>query len=147
MGKLRIITSVLFRPFETNMSNFLRQSTGLAHRMSIASALRRSINSSSSAQKDFVQELYLRELKSYKPTPQSPQALQNQVRDFTMPSAPSAPAIPTAQDLAQELQTWDSASLVNNDSKPAPVSEVEPSSQSADEFLAFLERDHPPVAH
>lgn len=96
--------------------------------------------------KDFVQELYLRELKSYKPSP-SILSAQNQVREFTMPPAPSAPVLPTSQDVAQELQSWDSASLVNTATTSESGVEVE-SSQSADEFLNFLERDHPaPAAH
>lgn len=63
-----------------------------------------------------------------------------------MPSAPPAPAVPGAQDLAQELQTWDSVSLVNKQTQTAETSEADVSGQSADEFLAFLERDHPPPA-
>nr|AIC33768.1 ATP synthase complex subunit h [Puccinia cf. psidii AE-2014] len=98
--------------------------------------------------KDFVQELYLRELKSYKPSPQTIQAMQNQVRDFTMPSAPPPPVLPSAPDLAQEFQTWDNASLVNNNVQAETSSQLESGwvhflGQTADEFLAFLERDHP----
>ncbi|KAI8452306.1 ATP synthase complex subunit H-domain-containing protein [Phakopsora pachyrhizi] len=111
------------------MSNLIRQTTaGLARRMSVSTPIRRSIVSSTSTNKDFVQELYLRELKSYKPSPQSAQALQNQVRDFSMPPTPPAPSVPTAQDVAQELQSWDNVSLVN-EAKPAAA------------------RDHPPRAH
>jgi hypothetical protein len=67
----------------------------------------------------------LRELKSYKPSPQSLQTLQTQVRDFTMPAAPAAPEVPTAQDIAQEMQTWDSASLVNSQSQSSEATEVD----------------------
>ncbi|KNZ59504.1 hypothetical protein VP01_1717g3 [Puccinia sorghi] len=128
------------------MSSLTRKTTQIARRMTIALPLQRTFVSSSSIKKDFVQELYLRELKSYKPSPQSLQSLQTQVRDFTMPAAPAAPAVPTAQDIAQEMQSWDSASLVNNQSSSSQVTEVDVTGQSADEFLAFLERDHPPPA-
>jgi len=128
------------------MSGITRKTAQVARRMTIALPLQRTFVSSSSIKKDFVQELYLRELKSYKPSPQSLQSLQTQVRDFTMPAAPAAPAVPTAQDIAQEMQSWDSASLVNNQSSSSQATEVDVTGQSADEFLAFLERDHPPPA-
>ncbi|KAH9824849.1 ATP synthase complex subunit H-domain-containing protein [Melampsora americana] len=120
------------------MSNLARTTTRLARSLSLHLPSQRSFTSSSISMKDFVQELYLRELKSYKPSP-SIMSTQNQVREFTMPPTPSAPVLPTSQDVAQELQSWDSASLTGV--------EIE-SSQSADEFLTFLERDHPtPAAH
>ncbi|EGG00006.1 uncharacterized protein MELLADRAFT_75844 [Melampsora larici-populina 98AG31] len=128
------------------MSNIARTSTRLARTLSLHVPSQRSFTSSSLSMKDFVQELYLRELKSYKPSP-SILGAQTQVREFTMPPAPSAPVLPTSQDVAQELQSWDSASLVNTATTSEGGVEVE-SSQSADEFLSFLERDHPaPAAH
>ncbi|KAH9461533.1 hypothetical protein Pst134EA_017833 [Puccinia striiformis f. sp. tritici] len=63
-----------------------------------------------------------------------------------MPAAPAAPEVPSAQDIAQEMQSWDSASLVNNQAPSSDTAEVDVNGQSADEFLAFLERDHPPPA-
>ncbi|KAH9445189.1 hypothetical protein Pst134EA_031720 [Puccinia striiformis f. sp. tritici] len=132
--------------YRSKMSSITRKTTQAARRMTIAFPLRRTFVSSSSIKKDFVQELYLRELKSYKPSTQSLQGLQTQVRDFTMPAAPAAPEVPSAQDIAQEMQSWDSASLVNNQAPSSDTAEVDVNGQSADEFLAFLERDHPPPA-
>ncbi|POW14748.1 hypothetical protein PSTT_02680 [Puccinia striiformis] len=141
--RLSIIVAASYR---SKMSSITRKTTQAARRMTIAFPLRRTFVSSSSIKKDFVQELYLRELKSYKPSTQSLQGLQTQVRDFTMPAAPAAPEVPSAQDIAQEMQSWDSASLVNNQAPSSDTAEVDVNGQSADEFLAFLERDHPPPA-
>ncbi|MBW0529263.1 hypothetical protein O181_068978 [Austropuccinia psidii MF-1] len=123
------------------MSKIINKTAQIAKLLSLSP--QRGFASSSLANKDFVQELYLRELKSYKPSPQTIQAMQNQVRDFTMPSAPPPPVLPSAPDLAQEFQAWDNASLVNNNVQAETSSQLESGGQTADEFLAFLERDHP----
>jgi len=42
---------------------------------------------------DLVQELYLRELKNYKPKPVSSEEMAEQTRKFTTPKAPAIPAV------------------------------------------------------
>ncbi|KAG0145572.1 hypothetical protein CROQUDRAFT_133674 [Cronartium quercuum f. sp. fusiforme G11] len=127
------------------MSNLTRQTARIARSLSLAVVpSQRSFTTSFQTKKDFVQELYLRELKSYKPSP-SISGVQTQVREFTMPPTPPAPYLPTAQDVAQELESWDKASLVNTstiNTQSYGSIEVD-STQSADEYLSFLERDHP----
>lgn len=55
---------------------------------------------------DFVQELYLRELKAYKPTPVKDSDAVGQVQTF---SAPKAPKSPEEADLASSLKEYEDA--------------------------------------
>ena len=55
---------------------------------------------------DFVQELYLKELKAYKPTPVKDSDAQGQVHTFT---APKAPKSPEEADLASSLKEYEDA--------------------------------------
>ncbi|KAE8211284.1 hypothetical protein CF319_g2743 [Tilletia indica] len=71
-----------------------------------ASAFSRSISTSATANKDFVQELYLRELKGYKAPPKAADAHVGQVRDFHTPTAPKAPAAPAAAELSSQLDAY-----------------------------------------
>lgn len=54
---------------------------------------------------DFVQDLYLRELKSYKPTPVKPSDADAHVQKF---SVPNAPASPEEANIASELAEYES---------------------------------------
>ncbi|EJD04767.1 uncharacterized protein FOMMEDRAFT_27085 [Fomitiporia mediterranea MF3/22] len=108
--------------------------------------------SSSVARKDIVQELYLSELRSYKPPPAAKDAHVGVVKPFTPVTPPKAPSPPT--DLASELAAYDaqepSLSSVSSTSSGAAASSEIPdeSGAGAKEFLSFLEADLPkPEAH
>ncbi|GAA93950.1 uncharacterized protein L969DRAFT_92144 [Mixia osmundae IAM 14324] len=73
---------------------------------SLARLPQRSFASSSIVSKDFVQELYLKELKAYKTPTQSKDAHVGHVKEFHTPSAPKAPTIPSSADLAKELEAY-----------------------------------------
>ena len=78
---------------------------------------------------DLVQDLYLRELKSYKPAPVKPSDADAHVRKFAVPSDPPPPE---EGDIAQDLKAYEEL----------PV-EVEgalaPGEQPVDKFAQFLE--------
>ena len=57
---------------------------------------------------DFVQELYLRELKSYKPTPVKDSDAVGQVATFSEPKAPKSPE---EADLASNLKEYESMAV------------------------------------
>ena len=54
---------------------------------------------------DPVQELYLRELRAYKPTPVKPGDAEAHVQKFSVPKAPQSPE---EANLASELQSYES---------------------------------------
>jgi len=54
--------------------------------------------------KDVVQELYLKELKSYKPAPVAKGAEEGQVKGLKLPPPPAAPDV---EDLSAELASYD----------------------------------------
>ncbi|PVF99284.1 hypothetical protein CPB86DRAFT_814068 [Serendipita vermifera] len=62
---------------------------------------------SSAVRKDFVQDLYLRELKAYKPAPAAKDAHVGAVREFQAPKPPTAPSLPA--DFAAELAAYDAS--------------------------------------
>lgn len=53
---------------------------------------------------DLVQDIYLKELKAYKPTPIKPSDAEGQVQKFTAPKPPQAPA---EGDIASELKDYE----------------------------------------
>lgn len=57
---------------------------------------------------DFVQELYLKELKAYKPTPVKESDSVGQVQTF---SAPKTPKSPEEADLASSLKEYESMAV------------------------------------
>ncbi|ORX49508.1 hypothetical protein DM01DRAFT_1409477 [Hesseltinella vesiculosa] len=63
----------------------------------------RSFSVASVQQKDVVQELYLKELKGYKPT--ATKVDESQVKDLKLPAAPAVPEVDA--DLAQQLAAYD----------------------------------------
>lgn len=109
---------------------------------------------------DLVQDLYIRELKAYKPLPvvstqssveytytrlterQAKDAHVGVVKQYTMPPTPKAPTLPS--DLATELSAYD-ATEPTSASAPAvkTPSSPEESVTGADAFLSFLEEDLP----
>ncbi|KAJ7875288.1 ATP synthase complex subunit H-domain-containing protein [Mycena olivaceomarginata] len=102
------------------MSSILRRAVGATRTVSCS----RAFSSSAAARKDFVQELYLKEIKAYK-APPATEAVDPQAKDahvgvvkaYTLPPAPKAPALPT--DLASELSTYDSSEPVQATEKAA----------------------------
>ncbi|TDZ13118.1 hypothetical protein C8034_v001839 [Colletotrichum sidae] len=57
---------------------------------------------------DFVQELYLKELKAYKPTPVKDSDAQGQVQTFSVPATPKSPE---ESDLAANLKEYESMAV------------------------------------
>ncbi|PWZ01516.1 hypothetical protein BCV70DRAFT_198946 [Testicularia cyperi] len=66
----------------------------------------RAISSSAVASKDFVQELYVKELKGYKAPAKAADAHKGQVREFQAPSAPQAPQVPSSSELSSQLEAY-----------------------------------------
>ncbi|CAO3685801.1 unnamed protein product [Umbelopsis vinacea] len=67
-------------------------------------AVRTFITPSMPVQKDVIQELYIKELKNYKPAPVAKGAEEGQVKDLKLPPTPAAP---TVDDLSAELASYD----------------------------------------
>ncbi|KAJ8658768.1 hypothetical protein O0I10_005494 [Lichtheimia ornata] len=77
----------------------------LASKVAAPSMAARAISTTAVAQKDVVQELYLKELKGYKPAPVK--ADESQVKDLKLPPAPEAPKVDA--DLDQQLAAYNNA--------------------------------------
>jgi len=102
----------------------------------------RAFSSSAVSRKDLVQDLYVKELKSYKAPPPAKDAHVGAVKQYTIPPAPKAPALPS--DVAAELNAYD-ASEPSKDAAPkaAATTATETAGEGAETFLAFLEKDEP----
>ncbi|KAK6903958.1 F-type H+-transporting ATPase subunit H [Kwoniella mangroviensis CBS 10435] len=97
----------------------------------------------SAVKMDLVQDLYVNQLKSYKPAAKSADAHVGSVRTYSAPKAPSAPTLPS--DLASELSKFDAEEPVIGGSAPkatATATDAE-GGESAEEYLKFLEKDLP----
>ncbi|KIJ34911.1 hypothetical protein M422DRAFT_782655 [Sphaerobolus stellatus SS14] len=105
--------------------------------------LTRGITSSVVIRKDLVQDLYLREVKAYRPPPTPKDAHVGIVKSFAAPSTPQAPSLPS--DFAAELAKYDAAEPVtpSTESQGATTSASGEVSGGAKEFLEFLEADFP----
>ena len=57
-----------------------------------------------SSQADLVQDMYLRELKNYKPPPVKPSDSEGHVQKFSQPKAPQSPE---ESDIANELKAYE----------------------------------------
>ncbi|KAA8646179.1 hypothetical protein EYZ11_004788 [Aspergillus tanneri] len=89
------------------MSQSLRASRSLLSRLSrqqVSSLSRRTFLTSAVRQADPVQDLYLRELRAYKPTPIKPSDAESHVQKF---AAPAAPKSPEEANLANELKAYE----------------------------------------
>jgi F-type H+-transporting ATPase subunit h len=53
---------------------------------------------------DLVQDMYLKELKAYKPTPSKPSDAEGQVQHFKMPAAPASPE---EADIQNDLKAYE----------------------------------------
>ncbi|KAI9227419.1 MAG: ATP synthase complex subunit H-domain-containing protein [Piptocephalis tieghemiana] len=56
--------------------------------------------------KDIVQDLYLKELKGYKPSPEIAKMEQGQVKEFVPPAKPTAPTV-DASSVSADLAAYD----------------------------------------
>lgn len=72
--------------------------------------------------------------------PQTKDAHNGHVRNYTAPTPPKAPVLPT--DLAGELSKFDSEEPTFTAAAPKAAAPTE-GGEGADEFLAFLEKDKP----
>ncbi|GJN93996.1 hypothetical protein Rhopal_007059-T1 [Rhodotorula paludigena] len=90
--------------------------------------------------KDFVQELYLKELRAYKPKPAA--SAQGATKSYSTPAAPKAPEVPDAASLAKELEAYDaSAPVTDAPSTGASAADVasEEDALGADDYLKLCE--------
>nr|UOP56943.1 hypothetical protein [Thecaphora frezii] len=87
----------------------------------------RAISSSSVVAKDYIQELYLREVKAYKAPPKAADAHKGQVRDFHAPQPPKAPEVPSSSELSSQLESFAASepdlAEVNKESNGAELTE------------------------
>jgi F-type H+-transporting ATPase subunit h len=112
-----------------------------------STVVRRTFASSSAVRKDLVQDLYIKELKGYKPKPLAKDAHVGVVKAYSTPSVPKPPTLPT--DLSAELTAYD-ASNPTVDTKAEVKSEFAEAGaegEGAEAFLQFLEKDIPKVEH
>jgi len=125
----------------TIMSTILRQATK-ASRQALCT---RAFTSSANTRKDLVQDLYLREIRGYKPPSVAKDAHVGVVKTYSSPPIPKAPLLPT--DLASELAAYDAAEPTVADT-PAPTTASEGSGEDgAEAYLNFLEQDIPKPVH
>ncbi|EKM76201.1 hypothetical protein AGABI1DRAFT_102489 [Agaricus bisporus var. burnettii JB137-S8] len=118
------------------MSTILRQTAAIARHASRI----RSFSSTTVARKDLVQDIYLREIKAYKPNPTPKDAHVGVVKQFSLPPSPQAPAVPA--DLASELSAYDAVEPTTASATTASAS-GEGTEGGAEQFLGFLEQDLP----
>ncbi|KAI0889404.1 ATP synthase complex subunit H-domain-containing protein [Annulohypoxylon maeteangense] len=85
-----------------------RSATSAITRVVRINAARTFIAPTVSRRADFVQELYLKELKAYKPTPIKDSDAVGQVQTFT---APKTPKSPEEADLASSLKEYESMAV------------------------------------
>ncbi|WWC87095.1 uncharacterized protein L201_001981 [Kwoniella dendrophila CBS 6074] len=92
---------------------------------------------------DLVQDLYVNQLKAYKPAAKSADAHVGSVKSFNAPKPPTAPTLPS--DLASELSKFDAQEPTIGGSAPkaSATSSTEAEGESADDYLKFLEKDLP----
>ncbi|RYO87166.1 hypothetical protein DL766_009452 [Monosporascus sp. MC13-8B] len=83
-----------------------RSAARAVSRVARVNAVRGFIAPTVSRRADFVQELYLRELKAYKPTPVKDSDAVGQVQTFSVPKPPKSPE---ETDLANSLKEYENA--------------------------------------
>ncbi|RAH48066.1 ATP synthase subunit H [Aspergillus aculeatinus CBS 121060] len=121
------------------MSQSLRASRSLFTRVSRqqVSVARRTFLTSAIRQADPVQDLYLRELRAYKPTPVKPGDADAHVLKFSPPAAPQSPE---EANLASELKSYESQEVEVEGQ--AAAGEAAPAEESW-----FEEEEETPAAH
>jgi len=123
------------------LSSFLRQSTSAVRNLCHS----RAFTSSPLSRKDLIQDLYLKELRAYKPPPPVKDAHVGVVKSYSLPPTPNSPRLPS--DLAAELSAYDAT-------EPSKAAETKSTGSAiqdvggAEAYLGFLEQDLPkPEAH
>lgn len=88
---------------------------------------------------DLIQDMYLRELKSYKPAPVKPSDAEGHVHTFAVPKAPQSPE---ESDIAKDLNAYETQAVEvegqSTESGAAPVEE---------DWFEEEEDDAPAAAH
>jgi len=95
---------------------------------------------STAVRRDPIQELYIRELKGFKPAPQAKDAHVGIVKEYAIPLPPTPPSLPV--NLASELAAYDATDPIIATPVAAPVAD-EGGASGAEAFLSFLEQDIP----
>ncbi|KAF5375439.1 hypothetical protein D9615_007972 [Tricholomella constricta] len=121
------------------MSTILRQATNVARNASRV----RVFSSTAVSRKDLVQDIYLREIKAYKPAAVAKDAHVGVVKSYSLPPSPKAPALPT--DLASDLAAYDVAEPTKAQAVKAAATGEEEVASGAEAYLSFLEQDLPKV--
>ncbi|KAH7882205.1 ATP synthase complex subunit H-domain-containing protein [Phlebopus sp. FC_14] len=105
----------------------------------------RTFSSSAASRKDLVQDLYIKELKAYKPPVATKDAHVGAVKIFSAPAVPKPPVLPV--DLAAELAAYDAAEPAKATEEVIKTSDIsgEDAGRGADAFLSFLEADVKPA--
>jgi len=95
------------------------------------------------ARKDLVQAIYVQELKGYKAPIVAKDAHVGNVKEFSAPSSPTPPSLPT--DLASELAAYEQSepTIAEVTQASATPADAESGAGGADAFLAYLEADIP----
>jgi len=96
---------------------------------------------------DFVQELYLKELKAYKPSPAAKDAHAGQVKSYSTPTAPKPPSVPDADTLAKELEAYDNDNPTVESPKEAAEVDSAEAVEGGDEYLKLVESDVKSESH
>ncbi|KIP06783.1 hypothetical protein PHLGIDRAFT_128107 [Phlebiopsis gigantea 11061_1 CR5-6] len=122
-------------------SSLLRQASSAARAVSRSCAF----STSSVVRKDFVQDLYIQQLKAYKPAPVAKDAHVGAVKAYSLPPKPQPPTLPN--DLASELSAYDAAEPTKAESKAAAAEPIEAGKNGGEAFLDFLEHDVPKEDH
>ncbi|KAL1953170.1 hypothetical protein VTO42DRAFT_3430 [Malbranchea cinnamomea] len=121
------------------MSQSLRASRSLLARATRQSVVvvRRSFVTTAVRQADPVQELYLRELRAYKPAPTKPSDADAFVQKFTVPSPPPSPE---ESNIASELKAYENQEVEvegqASSGEPTPIEE---------DWLEFDEAEEAPA--
>ncbi|KAH9955292.1 ATP synthase complex subunit H-domain-containing protein [Russula dissimulans] len=100
-------------------------------------ACTRAYATTSAPRKDLIQDLYLKELKSYKAPSVAKDAHVGVVKAFSAPALPSPPTLP---DLAPELAAYDATEPTRATTTEVSTGQGEPAA-GAEAYLAFLETD------
>ncbi|KAK4046128.1 hypothetical protein OIV83_006324 [Microbotryomycetes sp. JL201] len=107
----------------------------------ISRPVARQFSAQAVVRKDFVQELYLKELKAYKPSTNAA-AQAGAVKSYSTPSAPKAPEVPDSAALAKDLESYDAAAVPVDAPKASSAAAGEgEEAGDADAYLELCEAD------
>lgn len=83
--------------------------------------------------RNLIQDLYLKEVKAFKPTPASAKDAESSVRAWAAPKAPAAPSIEGTN--TAELSEYESAAVEVEMNKPSTEGEQAPSASMEEWFV------------